>query len=256
MRVQSVDRAVAILREFSVNEPVLGVTQLSERLDLHKSTVHRLLASLVQGGLVERDPRSRRYRLGVRLIELGYTVANSRNLLQIAHPYLHYLADKVEEITYLAVQEGAEMLNILQVPSPQLVQSVSWVGRAPLHSVATGKIFLAHMSEDELKPLLEKGLARMSSKTVTDPTDLQQELERVRERGFATAFEEHEEGINALAAPITKPDNDTVLAAVGVVGPSYRFTPERAMSFQDTVKGIAREVSQQLRALPPGALDL
>jgi len=256
MRVQSVDRAVAILREFSVDESLLGVTQLSERLDLHKSTVHRLLASLVQGGLVERDPRSRKYRLGIGLMELGYTAANSRKLLEIAQPYVRYLADKVEEVTYLAVRDKDEILNLLQVPGPQLVQSVSWLGRGPLHCTATGKTFLAHMSEDELKAVLERGLSPLTEKTITDPSDLRRELERVREQRFATSFEEHQEGINALAAPITKPETDVVIAAVCAVGPTYRFTRDRAMSFADVVKSIAREISQQLGTLPKEVLDL
>jgi DNA-binding IclR family transcriptional regulator len=255
MRVQSVDRAVAIMREFSVNEPVLGVTQLSDRLGLHKSTVHRLLASLVQGGLVERDARSRKYRLGIQLIELGSTVANSRKMLQAAQPYLRYLADKAEEVAYLAVQDGDEVLNLVQVPGPQLVQSVTWLGRGPLHCTATGKIFLSQMSEQELERLLDKGLTRVTEKTLTDPTALRNELLRVREQGFATAFEEHEEGVNAIAAPLSKPDNK-VIAAVGVVGPSYRLTRERIADFQDIVRGIAREISQQLRGLPQVELDL
>jgi DNA-binding IclR family transcriptional regulator len=255
MRVQSVERAVAILNEFSASRTELGVTQLGERLDLHKSTVHRLLASLVQGGLVERDPRSRKYRLGIRLVDLGNTVLSTRGLPQVALPFLRYLSDAVEEVTYLAVRDGDQILNILQVPGPQLVQSVKWLGRGPLHCTSTGKIFLAHMPEDELKPLLDKELARMTANTMTDPTDLKHELERVREQGFAAAFEEHQEGINAIAAPITKPDG-TAIAAVGVAGPSYRFTRDRAMSFTDVIRSIAREVSQQLQALPSGGLDL
>ncbi len=256
MRVQSVDRATAILREFSVDEPLLGVTQLSDRLDLHKSTVHRLLASLVQGGLVERDPRTRKYRLGTGLIELGYTTANSNKLLQTAWPYLRYLADKLEEVTYLAVQNEDEILNLLQVPGPQLVQSVSWLGRAPLNCTATGKVFLAHKPQDELDTFLQKGLPRVTAKTITDPAALRRELDRVRQQGFATSFEEHQEGVNAIAAPITRPDKEVVIAAVGAVGPTYRFTRDSVLSFGDVVRSIAREISQQLRALPKEVLDL
>jgi len=246
MPIQSVDRAIAILNAFSINEAQLGVTELSHRLGLHKSTVHRLLASLQKGGLVERDPRNRKYSLGIRLIELAGTMLNSRNVPQVVRPYLHYVADAVEELTYLAYRVGDDVLNVEQVPGPHLVQSVGWLGRrTPLHSTSAGKIFLAHMPEKELERILQKGLPRTGPRTITDPAELRYELERVREQGYATAFEELEEGTNALAVPITNPDNE-VIAAIGVVGPSYRFTPERAMAHLDVIRSVAREVSHRL----------
>ncbi len=255
MPVQSVNRAAAILNELNVSRSDLGVTGLSERLDLHKSTVHRLLASLVEGGLVEQDPRSRKYRLGIRLVELGNTVLNTRSLPRVALPFLRYLSDAAEEVTYLAVREGDHIINILQVPGPQLLQSVNWLARGPLHCTSTGKVFLADMPDDERKPLLEKELPRLTANTITDRTDLRHELERIREQGFATAFEEHQEGINAVAAPVTTFDG-VVLAGLAIVGPSYRFRRERALSFTGVLRSVAREVSRQVQGLPPIALDL
>ncbi len=246
MPIQSVDRAISILNAFSITEAQLGVTELSHRLGLHKSTVHRLLASLQKGGLVERDPRNRKYSLGIRLIELAGTMLNSRNVPQVVRPYLHYVADAVEELTYLGYLVRGEVLNVEQVPGPHLVQSVGWQGRrTPLHCTSAGKIFMAHMPEKELELVLEAGLLRLTPKTITDPADLRYELERVREQGYATSFEELEEGTNALAVPISSP-NDEVIAAIGVVGPAYRFTPERAMSHLDVIRSVAREVSHRL----------
>jgi DNA-binding IclR family transcriptional regulator len=156
------------------------------------------------------------------------------------------LADAVEELTYLAYRVGDEVLNVEQVPGPHLVQSVGWQGRrTPLHSTSAGKIFLAHMPEKELERVLAEGLSGTTSRTITDPADLRYELETVREQGYATAYEELEEGTNAIAVPITSP-NGQVVAAIGVVGPSYRFTPERAMSHLDVIRSVAREVSHRL----------
>ncbi len=252
MPVQSVDRAVAILNALTTAEGYLGVTQLSNQLDLHKSTVHRLLVSLKQGGLVERDPRSRKYRLGIRLVELGYAVLNSRGLPQVALPYLHYLADALEEITYLAVQKGDRVLNILQVPAPHLVQSVSWLAGGSLHSTSAGKVFLAHVPENELESYLEEDLAPRTENTITDVGDLRAELARVREEGYATNWEESWEGINAVAVPIQKPDG-TVIAAVGVLGPTYRFTREKALKAPPMMVGVAREVAKRLE---PQSFDI
>lgn len=249
MPVQSVDRAVAILNALSAVKGHLGVTDLSHKLDLHKSTVHRLLVSLQKGGFVERDPRSRKYRLGIRLVELGYAVLNSRGLPRVALPYLRYLADSVEEITYLAVQDGDGVLNVLQVPGPHLVQSVSWLGRGALHSTSTGKIFLAHMPEDELQAYLGKGLPRHTDKTICDAAELRAQLEEVRAKGFATSWEEDQEGINGVAAPIKTADN-TVIAAIGVVGPSYRLTQTKALDVPPILTGVAREIAQRLEEPP------
>ncbi len=255
MPVQSVNRAVSILEAYSIEEPWLGVTQLANKLGLDKSTVHRLLASLLQGGLVEQDPRTRKYRLGIRLLEFGNIVLGTRKLPELALPYLRYLSDTVEEMTYLAAQSRDAILTVLQVPSPHLLQWTTWIGRGPFHCTSTGKIFLAHASEDELRALLETGLPRRTTKTICDATELRTELERIREQGFATVFEEYKEGENAVAVPITKPD-DTVIAAIGVVGPSYRFTREKMMSSLEVIQGIGAEISRRIRALPTEVIDL
>ena len=246
MPVQSVDRAVAILDALTVARDYLGVTELSNQLGLHKSTVHRLLASLRKGGLVERDPATRKYRLGVRLVELGNAVLNSRGLPQVALPYLHFVADEVEEITYLAIREGDTILNVLQVPAPHLVQSVGWLGGAPLHSTATGKVFLAHMGERERESYLTGTLERRTEQTKIDRSQLLAELEEVRERGYATAWEEHEQGINAVAVPI-RTSADQVVAAMGAVGPSYRFTREKTVLASEPMIAVAREIGKRLQ---------
>jgi DNA-binding IclR family transcriptional regulator len=255
MPIQSVRRAIAILREFSVDEPELGVTQLSERLDLHKSTVHRLLASLRRAGLVKRVPTSRRYRLAVGLIELGHVALYNHALLQVVHPYVHYLADALGETALLAVRDDDEILIVLQVRSPDLRDSVRWVPRAPLHCTSTGRIFLAHMPENEVNGFLEKELTPRTAATISDPAELRAELGRVREEGFATSFEEYEEGINAIAVPIKKPDG-TVAAALAASGYSYSFTREKAVKSLEIMRGIATDISHKLAALPPEELDL
>lgn len=253
MSVQSVDRAMAILNSFSVDEPRLGVTDLSRKLGLHKSTVHRLLVALRQAGVVRQEARSRKYRLGMGLIELGNTTLNSWGASEVVLPYLHYVADTVEEMAYLAVRDGHEIVNVVQIPGPHLVQSVAWTGRAPLHCTSAGKVFLAHMPKNEREALLAKGLPRMTAKTITDVTELRAELDRVRDQGFATALEERAEGINALAVPLTGSDHK-VIAAIGVTGPSYRFTPEEVMRFPHVMRSVAREVSQTIADLPETAL--
>lgn len=255
MPVQSVERATSILDSFSADRPWLGVTDLANMVGLDKSTVHRLLVSLKRGGLIEQSPQTRKYRLGIRLLEYGNNIIGSRNLPELVLPYLRYLSDSLEEMAYLGVQSRDAVLTVLQVPSPHLLQWTHWLGRGPLHCTSTGKIFLAHMPEGEVKAVMEKGLPRMASNTISDPTALAQELGRIREQGFATAFGEYQEGENAVAAPIRKPDAK-VIAAIGVVGPSYRFTRDKVTDSVEIIRGVAGELSRRIAELPPDVINL
>jgi IclR family KDG regulon transcriptional repressor len=254
MPTQSVDRAIAVLRAFSVREPVLGVTELGRKVGLHKSTVHRLLASLERGGLVERDPGSRKYRLGIGLVELGYTVLSHRRLPHVVLPYLRYLADTVEEMSYLAVQIGEGTLTILQVPSPHMLQSVSRFVRGPLHCTCTGKVFLAQMTDTELGRVLDGELPRFTDHTITDRASLREAVQKVREQGYATVFEEHTEGENAVAVAIRR-HPEQLRAAVGLVGPAFRFTREKVLGTVDVLKSVAGQVSRNLESPPYEDLD-
>jgi len=254
MATQSVDRAIAVLRAFTASEPVLGVTELGRKLGLHKSTVHRLLASLERGGLVDRDPGSRKYRLGIGLTELGYTVLSHRRLPHVVLPYLRYLADTLEEMSYLAVQIRDATLTVLQVPSPHMVQSVTRFVRGPLYCTATGKAFLGRMTDAEVQNVVAKGLVRFTDRTITDPGALREEVQKVREQGYATAFEEYAVGENAVAVPIGAPGHD-LRAAIGLVGPAFRFTATKATNSVDIMKSVGSQISRDLESLPYEDLD-
>jgi DNA-binding IclR family transcriptional regulator len=242
---RSVDKAVAVLKQFNLDEPQLGVSELARRLGLTKSTVHRLLASLRQGGLVEQDPDSHKYRLGHALVELGYNVIYSDPLLQVVLPYLQYMSEQVGEAAYVAVRDGEAVLTMVQVVSSNLREQIPWTGRLPLHATASGKILLAQMDESELVGVLEKGLPRYTEGTVTDPSQLRTELQRIRDQGFATCLEEQEPGVNAIAVPITDPEGE-VVAALAIVGPAYRLSRDRAMESLEKLRAISGQITLRL----------
>ncbi|RLC62423.1 MAG: IclR family transcriptional regulator [Chloroflexi bacterium] len=225
--VKSVRRAVAILRSFSLGEPELSVTHLSRRLNVHKSTVSRLLSTLEAEGLVDRNPETGCYRLGVGLIELAGLVVLHRDLRQAARPLLRQLADQTQETVNLAVRDGNEVINIEQVvPRDRRVLNIGWVGRrTPLHASSTGKVLLAYLPEAELNALIQNPLPRFTEYTITDAQVLRAELALVRQRGYATGLEELENGLNAVAAPV-RDHTGQVIATVSAAGPSYRFSRE------------------------------
>ncbi len=245
MPTRAVDKAIAVLKEFSSSEPELGVSDLARRLHLSKSTVHSILASLRQGGLVEQDPSTRKYRLGMELLELGNVVTYSDPLLSAALPYLHYLADRLGESVYLGARRGDQVVTLLHVMSPDLREQIGWSRSVPLHSTASGKILLADADESDLEAFLSKGLERHTKHTTTEAAQLRRELEEVRQQGFAVCFEELKAGFNAIAVPVADPQGQ-VIAALAVLGPAYSLTRDKAMDSLERLTAISTEITQKL----------
>lgn len=245
--VQSVERAIAILRAFSLEKPERGVSELSRELGLHKSTVSRLMRTLEHGGLLSRNPETERYRLGVDLIGLAAQVASYMDLRRVARPFLRELAELCQETVNLAVLDAGQVVNLEQfVPPTRQVKNIGWVGRrmSP-HCTAAGKVLLARLSPGELDQILGAALERFTSCTITDPHRLREELARVREQGFATACQELEEGLNVVAAPIWD-HTGQVVASVSVAGPAYRVTPELFPQLASRLTDTVARISEQL----------
>jgi len=245
---QAVDKAIAILEQFSTTEPQLGMSELARRLDLSKSTAHRLLGSLVKAGMVAQDPETRRYKLGREAVQLGYTAIYSDPLLHAALPYLHYLAGQLSEAVYLAERRGLEAAPVLQVLSPVIQEQLGWYTTIPLHSTSAGKVLLAYSAEGVLQAVLDEGLARDTEYTITDPAELRQELERVREEGYAICFEEHDLGVSGVGVPVRNPEGQVVVA-LAIAGPSYRLTRDQAVASVEKLKAISGEITRKLESL-------
>ena len=219
--VQSVARALAILEELSEGE--LGVTELGRRLGVHKATASRLVATLAERGLVERNPSTEKYRLGFGLVHLAGAAMAGLDLVHQARPILQETAERTRETVNLAVLESDGVMHIDQIAGTRSIVSVSWVGRrTPHHCTSTGKVLLAFLEDGERERLLSVPLERRTPNTIVDPGALRAQLAEVRARGYAYTVEELEEGLNAVAAPVRRADGE-VVAAVSVSGPAFRL---------------------------------
>jgi DNA-binding IclR family transcriptional regulator len=244
--IQSVRRAALLLRAFGTGVPELGVSELGRRLNLHKSTVSRLLATLESEGLLERAPGTEKYRLGPEIARLAGHAVHFGDVREVARPFLVELAQVTRETANLAVLDGDEVNNVDQVSGPHLVRVGNWVGRrTPLHCVANGKALLAFLPKGELERLTAGPLAVFTPHTVTRPSALRASLAQVRQQGYATALGEIEEGLNAVAAPIWDADG-AVSAAISVSGPAYRVTPERVPELGQITREFAQRVSNRM----------
>jgi DNA-binding IclR family transcriptional regulator len=245
--LRSIDRAIAVLKAFGEEEPELGVTELSQRLELPKSTVYRLLASLQQEGLVDQDPETEKYHLGIELVHLAGLVLEQIDVRQVARPCLQSLAEASEETVNLTVLTGdGKVINVDGISSPRMVRNVGWIGREMLpHCISSGKALLAYLPQQRLEPILAKELPRFTEKTITDPIRLREELKRVRQQGYAVAQEELEVGLSAVAAPIWNHEGK-VVASISVSGPSFRLYPEKIPELAELIKQTANKISYQL----------
>jgi len=244
---RTISRAMAILYAFDETRPELGVTDLSQLTGLDKSTVYRLLSALQQGGLVDQDPETSKYRLGGGLVRLGGLALRDTDLTRIARTHLQHLADRTQETVNLSVlTENDRLVNIDVITSPRRVRNVGWIGREmPLHTVSGGKVFMAHLTPERLDQILAKGLPASTEHTVIDQAKLREELEEIRRTGYGIAEEELEEGLSAVAAPIRNHE-ERVVAVISVSGPSSRLPRKRLIELGEATKSAATRISQQI----------
>ena len=237
-RVAAVSRALAVLDALAAGGE-LGTNELARRTGVNASTVSRLLATLATGRYVEQAP-SGRYRLGVRLVQLGNTVVDRLDLRELAQPGLRTLVEATAETATLSVPGEHEAITVDFARSPSSVQGVAQIGRPSVaHATATGKVMLAFGGAT----LAPGPLHRFTTRTIADPRALARQIEQVRQQGWAETVGEREEDLAAIAAPVFGSRNE-LAAIVGVQGPTARFdTAARAAALE-----ALREVSFGLSA--------
>jgi DNA-binding IclR family transcriptional regulator len=246
-----VDRAISILQVLARHGAV-GVTEIATELDVHKSTVSRLLGTLEARGLVEQSHHRGRYRLGYGVVQLAAGATKKYDLSVISRPICHDLAETVGETVNVAVKDGDSVVSIDQVIGSATVTTVNWVGqRTPMHATSAGKVFLAHLTADELERNLQAGLERFTAHTIVVAETLTEQLEMVRSKGYAQTLEEHEIGLAAVAAPIRSLDGQ-VIAALTVSGPNFRLNDSTIPGVAQHVIAAAAEISERNGYPKPG----
>ncbi len=238
----AVERALAVLDALADGGDELGTNEIARRTGINASTVSRLLATLAAAGIVEHVEATGRYRLGVRLLQLGNTVLARLDLREIARPHLQALVEQTGETATLSAPGEQDAVTVDFAHSGSSVQSVARVGRPSVgHATATGKVLLAFGDAR-----LPRGpLTAHTERTITDRRVLGEELDRVRRLGHATAVGEREPHLNALAAPVFGGRGE-LAAIIGVQGPSSRFGREQ---MREALPQLLEHASALSRAL-------
>lgn len=246
--VQSIDRALEILEVLTNEKNGCGVTDIANKTALHKSTVHRLLGTLMKHGYVEKEPKSDNYRLGMKILFLASAILDRMDIRRIAKPYLEKISHETKEVVHLAVLDEGETVYIDKVESTNSsIRMYSQIGkRGPAHCTGVGKVLLSGLNEEEVETIINnKGMKAYTQYTITDLHELKKHLEEVSYQGYAIDEREHEEGIRCVAAPIYDRDR-RIIAAISVSGPIFSVTVERLVDLIDIVIKTAKEISYQL----------
>jgi DNA-binding IclR family transcriptional regulator len=239
-------RAISILKAFDADTPEMGIGELSRRVRLNRSTVHRLVGALISEGLMAQDVQTGKYRLGPELVALGALVLRNTDLRRVALPHLQALARQTGETVDLEILSGSEVVVIEEVPGEHVLSAGRYFGqRYPAHCTSTGKVLLAHLPPVQLQRILDSELVSATPRSVNRPDDLVRELARVREQGFALSAEELEEDLIAVGAPIFD-GRGTAVASLSVSGPRRRITSRRIPELVQAVRATAAEISRQL----------
>ncbi|MFW6381612.1 MAG: IclR family transcriptional regulator [Bacillota bacterium] len=245
--IKSIDRALQVLEVFRLDKPEWGVTEISEELNLYKSNVHNILSTLVHRGFVEKNPLTDKYRLSIKMYELGSIVLENLDLRKTALPYIEKISNKFNETVHLGVLDKNEVISIEQKETAQSLKPTVFIGkRAPLYCTAVGKAILAYFSPEKLEEFFNNTeLKPYTENTITDPNKLKQELKEIRKQGYAVDRNEHEVGINCIAAPI-RDYTGKVIASMSVSGPASRLKEKKVPEIAEEVKQATRQISREL----------
>jgi IclR family transcriptional regulator, pca regulon regulatory protein len=246
---QSLERGLAILSSFHSDRALIGVSELSRELELSRSTAHRYIATLARLGYLQQDPDSKRYRLGPKVLDLGFSAINSMDLREISAPHLRQLSDETGYTVNLAILDGADVVYIERCrtarPGQRDIDLNLHVGaRLPAYCTAMGKAILAFVPEDRREEIIETiDFAPRGPNTITDPDAFREELARIRDSGLAVNDEELAYGLRSIAAPIHSHSGEVLAALNLAVHRTMVSGDELIVRFGPAVARTARNIS-------------
>ncbi|WHX98365.1 IclR family transcriptional regulator [Neobacillus sp. DY30] len=245
--VKSVSRALDIIAIVGLKKGGLGVTEIANQIDINKSSVFRILSTLVQYGYIEQNPETGKYKLGYKFLDISSKLLESIDLRSEAKPFLQELENKTNEVIHLVVYDQGEVVYIEKLEGNETLRTHSKVGkRAPMHSTSVGKAILSHLPENDVLSILDrKGMPCHTDYTITTPEEFLHELNQIRQRGYALDLEENEYGITCIAAPVFD-HLGKVVGAVSISGPTTRMNTERLNQLGPLMIQTGKQISARL----------
>jgi DNA-binding IclR family transcriptional regulator len=235
-----------ILSVFNGEHEEHGISEIAQATGLHKATAHRIMMTLLNGGFLERAGDGERFRLGLRVVELGLGALRRLDVRRAAFPYMEQLVARFQETCDLGIFDRGWVLYVEVVHSQHSLTIAARIGRRlPAYCTASGRVFLAFLPPEVVEPILNAPMPACTSRTITSVAQLREELEATRQRGYALDDEEFEAGIRAISAPVRDMDGN-VIAALSMPGPVNRMPPERLPEITEALLAATSAISAQV----------
>lgn len=249
--IQSVRRALVLLKHFSPRKPTWAVGELSKATGLHKSVVTRLMATMASEGFVVQRPEDRKYSIGPEAFAVGSLFEPYHLIHQITRPIMDQLTERCRHSTCLGIPADDRFMIIDTLESNSSIRIAFEIGERPYyHAAAIGKVFLAGLSWSEALEIVgPEPLVSVTSNTIRTHEGLKQQLEQIRSNGYGVSREESIVGVGAVAAPIVNRENSTI-AGISIVYPVHLVDEAEIDEMAELVREAAQEGSRQLASMP------
>jgi len=249
-KVHTLERGLDLIELLAERASEKSLSEISQEAGFNTATTHRILDALKSRGYIMQNPINSKYRLSTKVFEIGSAVQRSISCRDEALPILSDLAAKTGETAYLIIREGDEALCVERVEGHNYIQILFLqVGtRIPLYIGAGPRVLFAHMLEEEVDRIIARQtLSAWTSRTITDPIKLKDDLKKIREHGYALSMEDVTDGAAALGCPVRNHDN-SVMAAISISGIAANFKGKKISPIIEVVKAAAADLSRRLHA--------
>jgi len=246
-KIKSVDKAFVILDIVSNHKDGIPLTEIAAEMGIGKSSAHHLISTLVNNGYLKQNEFNKKYKLGLKTIEIGNKCLKNLSVSHIGFPYLKEIAERINETAYLAKIDGEHLVIIETLNSTHTIRPFDiTVAENEYHTSALGKILLSTLDEKTLKSFLgNKGLIKYTKNTITSYNQLKKELGSIIEKRIAFDREEMEDGLFCIASPIVNPTS-SIIGAIGVSIPKQRFNFKKENEIAVLIKNAALSISKEL----------
>ena len=245
-KIKSIDKALDVLEFLSANDREIGIVEISKQLNMGLSTVHRILATLKPRNYIIQIPKTAKYRLGIKLFELGCEVQGTKNLIKMVRPYLRELSRITNETANVAILEDKEVIYLDTIESSETLRTEIRQGtRTPAHCTALGKCLLAFLTDSDFEQLYRRDeqITSLTPQSISSWSELKRELNKVKEQGYALDLEEYKVGIHCVGVPIFNGKGEAI-AAISITGPASRFTGEKMEKAKNQMLMISKDISK------------
>ena len=246
VKVKSLYKAVKLLDFFNVNHPERGISELAELSGMLKSSVYNIMSTYEECGIIEKNPKTSQYRLGLKILALSNVISQYDVFREIIRPYMEELSEQTGETVFLATPYGNNIIyREAAFPNHSIsVRAIKGVV-APMYCTSLGKAILSCMDAEHTEQVIAEGMEPFTPYTITDPQSFRDEVEKIRRQGYSIDNMEHEYGIKCVGVPL-KNGNGQVIGAISLSGPSLRFNDEQIMEYVNLLVDRAKRIKERI----------